>query len=209
MKKRGFRSRYFINIPIGILFVAFLFLFISCRKSVSIQYDNPYQLPNATLNGSNIFACRSNDSNWIAKFSIYTVKTSFLTTNNRDTFSVAASGATNNSLNTIIISIFDKVQTGATYDLSDTNKVRVNTLRLFASCGPPAGYGGSQWNRATSGKITITKYSGNYFVPSCCTYGSYEPNSIIAGTFSMIVPIQNCDTIRLTNGRFDINYSQW
>ena len=128
-----------------------------------------------------------------------------MTSNNRDTFYVAASGATNNSINIISISIFDRVKTGSTYDLSDTNKVRVSIFQVLA-CGQTVGYAGI---RATSGKITITKFSGAYFVPSCCTYGSYEPNSIISGTFNMIVPIQNCDTIRLTDGRFDINYSQW
>jgi len=197
-----------IHFIIGLIIVSLLSC-NSCKKEIFIEYDNPYQLPNATQSGSNIFACRTNDSNWIAKLSIYTLKTSFLTSNSRDTFSVAASGAINNILNTISISIFDKVKTGSTYNLTDTNKVRVNTLRLFAPCGPTVGYGGSQWNSAVSGKITITKFTGTYFVPSCCTYGTYEPNSIISGTFNMIIPIQGCDTIKIAHGRFDINYSQY
>lgn len=185
------------------------FCFGQCRKDKLPNPDNPYGLPNATQTGTNIFACRANDSNWIAKFSSYTVKTSFLTSNNRDTFSLSASAALNPSLDLITFAIFDKVEAGKIYNIADTNIVRLNTLKLFASCGQTTGYGGSQWNKAISGTIKITKLSGIYFVPSCCTYGTYEPNSIIAGTFDFIVPVANCDTIRVTDGRFDINYSRW
>lgn len=197
-----------INFAIGLILVS-LTSCNSCKKEINVEYDNPYELPNATQTGNNTFACRINDSNWVTKRSIYTLRTSFLTSNARDTFSVAASGAENNTLNTITFSIFDKIKTGSTYNLSDTNKVRVNTLRLFAPCGTTVGYGGSQWNKAISGEITITKFTGTYSVPSCCTYGTYEPNSIVSGTFNMIIPILGCDTIKLTNGRFDINYSQY
>lgn len=181
----------------------------ACKKHHSPKPDNPYGLPNATQTGANIFACRVDGSNWITKFSSYNIKTSFLTSNDRDSFSIFASGTTNAALDLIQIAISDSVKTGNIYNIADTNKVRVNTLRLFAPCGQTTGYGGSQWNKAISGSLKITKYSGTYFVPSCCTYGTYESNSIIAGTFEFIVPVANCDTIRVTDGRFDINYSRW
>lgn len=31
-------------------------------------------------------------------------------------------------------------------------------------------------------------------------------NKIISGTFTCIIPIPNCDTLRITDGRFDIKY---
>jgi len=182
----------------------------SCKKTSTIAPDNPFGLPNATQSGANIFACRVNDSNWIVEDSIFkTLGTSFSRSNNRNTLWILASGAANRTFDLISFTIFDKIKTGSSYRLNDTTKALANTFRILANCGQTVGYGGSQSNNANDGNITITRYSGNYFVPSCCTYGSYDPNAIISGTFNFIIAIPNCDTIKVTNGRFDINYSQY
>lgn len=183
--------------------------FGSCKKHTEIIADNPFGLPNATANGSNIFACRINDSNWIVKLSIFNLGSSFLRNNNRDTFSLSGSGAPNRALSLISFVVFDKIKTGSSYKFIDTNKAIVNTFRQSANCGPTIGYGGSQWNKAIAGNITITKFTGTYSVPSCCTYGTYDKEAIIAGTFDFVIAIPNCDSIKVTNGRFDINYSQY
>jgi len=189
--------------------VIFMILCFSCKKGKESFIDNPYGLPNATQTGSNIFACRVNDSNWITKVSSSTLHSSFRTNNGRDTLGLSGSGSSNRLLETIAFSIFDRIQTGKSYRVNDSTKGLVNTFRLFANCGQTSGYGGAQWNKAADGTITITKFTGTYTVPSCCTYGTFERNSIISGTFNFIIPIPNCDTIKVTEGRFDINYSQY
>jgi hypothetical protein len=122
---------------------------------------------------------------------------------------LSGSGSSNRALEVITFSIFNRIETGKSYRLNDSTKALVNTLRLFADCGLISGYGDSQWNKAVDGTITITKFTGNYTVPGCCTVGNYEQNSIISGIFNFIIAIPNCDTIKVTDGRFDINYSQY
>ena len=194
-----------------IIIVAFFSSILhSCKKTSTIVPDNQFGLPNATRSGANIFACRVNDNNWIVDDSSYQrITTSFSTSNNRDSFWVFAAGAADRTFDLILFKIFDKINTGSSYRLNDTTKALANTFRILATCGQTVGYGGSQSNNAIDGNITITRFSGNYFVPSCCQYGSYDPNAIISGTFNFIVAIPNCDTIKVTDGRFDINYSQY
>ena len=192
-----------------IILICFCRILTSCKKDKPIFFDNPYGLPNATQTGANIFAFRVNDSNWITKSSIYNLGTSFSSNNNRDTLRLSGSGSLNRALDVVSFLIFDRIQTGKSYRLNDPTKAFVNTLRLFASCGPTTGYGSAQWNKVTDGNLTITKFSGIYTVPSCCTYGTYDPCAIISGTFNFIISIPNCDTIKVTDGRFDINYSSY
>lgn len=194
----------------SIILLALPFFLVSskCNKGAVAPADNPYGLPNATQTGANIFACRINDSNWIRSPFEDIVGTSFHKSNGRDTFGIGAEGQSG-LLTSMGITIFERIKEGASYRLNDTTKAIVNMLRLFADCGPTVGYGGVQWNRAYDGNLTITHFSGTYTVPSCCSFGSYDPNSIVSGTFNFIIAIPNCDTLKVTDGRFDINYSQF
>jgi len=157
-----------------------------------------------------MFACRINGNNWILqKLNSYKLGTTYSTSNNRDTLAFWASGSPDTILNLIRFSIYSKIKQGITYRLNDTTKAMATTLKLNAACGPSSGYGGSQWSKVTDGSVTISKFSGTYSIPACCSHGDYDANSIIAGTFSFVIAIPGCDSIKVTDGRFDINYSQY
>ena len=191
-----------------IILIILMSIFSYCKKTNKIVADNPFGLPNATRTGANIFACRINDSNWILNQpSIFNLQTSFSRSNSRD--SLGFGGNSDGELQLITFAIFDRIKSGSSYRLNDTTKAFVNTFRVLAACGQTIGYGGSQWNKGIDGNITFTRYSGSYTVPSCCTYGTYDPSAIISGTFSFVIAIPDCDSIKVTDGRFDINYSNY
>lgn len=193
---------------IFILVFSSFFLAIHCRKHHQPPPDNIYGLPNATQKGANMFACRVNGVNWILKKQ-YQLRTSFHRTNSRDTFSFSSTGIPDSILDFITFSINSKIQQGASYRLNDTTIAMTTALRSQAACGPTSGYGGSQWSKAVDGTITISKFSGTYSIPACCTFGDYDANAIVAGTFNFVIAIPGCDSIKVTDGRFDINYSQY
>ena len=184
---------------------------IHCRKhNDQPPPDNSYGLPNATQTGANIFACRINGNNWVLKkLSSYNVGTSWSTSNNRDTLAFWASGSPDTILSLIRFSINRKIQQGVTYRLNDTITAMATALKLNATCGPSSGYGGLQWGKAMDGFVAISKFSGTYSIPACCSHGDYDAKSIIAGTFGFVIAIPGCDSMKVTDGRFDINYSQY
>jgi hypothetical protein len=97
-----------------------------------------------------------------------------------------------------------------TYSLKDTSIAWVRIDRWSPPCGPLLpGYGSWQSAYGVDGSITITKFSGTYTVPSGYTYGPHDPNAIVSGTFNFVVAIPGCDSINVTDGRFDINYSSY
>jgi len=195
------------------LFPFFLFTLIiltGCWKRKNTSFDNPYGLPNATQTGANIFACRVDGVNWaLKKVRSSTLASSYLRSNNRDSLIISAKCNPDSVAYSISFIIKSKLQENATYSLGDSSKAIATMLRLEAPCGPTSGYGGSQILYAVDGSITISRFSGTYTVPACCTYGEYDANSIIAGTFHLIFPIPGCDTVKITDGRFDINYSAY
>jgi len=190
-------------------FLLFTSIFLTgCWKRKNPSFDNPYGLPNATQTGANIFACRIDGVNWTLK-KVYNLGSSYLRSNNRDSLAISAKGIPDSLAYSISFIIKSKIQQNATYSLGDSSKAVATIWRLDAPCGPTSGYGGSQILHAVDGSITISRFSGTYTVPACCTFGEYDANSIIAGTFNITVAIPGCDTIKITDGRFDINYSQY
>jgi hypothetical protein len=193
--------------------LAFLFslltlalFFCQCRKS---KY-NPYSdngLPPATQKGANIFACKVNGVPWIRSTRL---GTSYNYSNSRDSLGLGSRGKPDSLLNYMGILIKSRVQQGVTYSLKDTSIAWVRIDRWAPPCGPiSSGYGRWQSAYGVDGSITITKFSGTYTVPSCCTYGAHDPDAILSGTFNFVVAIPGCDSIKVTDGRFDINYSTY
>ena len=153
-----------------ILIISSFFLAINCRKHNQQPPDNIYGLPNATQTGANMLACRVNGVNWILKKQ-YNLRTSFRRTNSRDTFSFSSTGMPDSIFDLITFSINSKIQQGASYRLNDTTKAMTTALRFQAACGPTSGYGGAQWCKAVDGIISISKFSGAYSIPACCSVG--------------------------------------
>jgi len=171
-------------------------------------------LPEATQTGANIFACRINGNNYIVPDPDgINLGTSYLTSKTRDTLGIGASGVftdkSNAPIDEIWIQIDTQVVAGNTYRLNNTAKASAYLSYVSFPCGAGGGYGGGAGFFAYDGYVTITRYSGTYSIPSCCDQGNYDANAIIAGTFNFIVAFPHCDTLRVTDGRFDINYSQY
>lgn len=197
--------------PLFLIIISTLLLVTSCRKHKnSPPPDNPYGLPNATQTGANLFACRVNGVNWVLqRKSSRFLGTNFLKSNNRDTFSFGAKGTPDSIVYYINFVINTHIQEGATYQLNDTTKAYAYVFRENADCGIISGYGGSQQGKSVDGSITISKFSGIYQVPACCTFGPYDATAIVAGTFNFNIAVPGCDTIKVTDGRFDVNYSNY
>jgi len=197
--------------------LSFLLIFLlsalaisSCKKSNKIIADNPYGLPNATQAGANNFGCRVNDSNWmVSNDPLPDIGTSYSISNNRDSLWFFIGGASNFTFYSIRFHILGMIHSGSVFRLNDTAKSFVSAEAVFLNCLPSDTYGDHELLKSIDGEIQFTKFSGNYQVPDCCTHGSYDADAIISGNFWFTVVFPGCDTIRVTDGRFDINYSQF
>ncbi len=202
------------NLPLLLVFC--IVTISACVKNTAPPLpDNPYGLPNATQTGEGLVACRVNGRNWIIQNHNYTsYGTSWHSSDNRKSLIVGTTidKPVDSSMQDFQFEIISDsvIKQGVTYSFADSTKGIASILRLIYPCGPSDfGWGGGQIGYANGGSVTITKLSGKYSIPACCQWGSYDPDAIISGTFNFIIPIPNCDTIFITDGRFDINYSQY
>ncbi len=163
----------------------FLILFAACKKQKpQLQADNPYGLPNATQSGVNIFACRINGENWISKESSFDLGGSVI----NDT--LAAKGTYHGiGVETIYVLLKGNLQEGKLYNISNNNSIIYTTTKLCNSNIIDF------YNYlSNNGQIKLTKLD--------------RTNKIIAGSFFFNVIRQNCnDTLKITDGRFDIHYN--
>jgi hypothetical protein len=170
---------FFISIIIA-------FIGISCKKHKPPQPDNPYGLPNATQTGANIFACRINGKNWISDKGIFHIRGGI----NNDTLATSAD-KNESGFELIVLIVKGSAKQGANYDFSDTTKAlgEFSTNKL---CGSQTGTVYRYFS--TDGSINITRI---------------DPlNKIISGKFNFIAPRGDCnDTLKITDGRFDIHYN--
>jgi len=157
-----------------------------CKKNVGPPSDNPYGLPNATQTGANIFACRINGQNWISKTEIFYMGASL----GNDTLGITGS-AGSYSFQDIIINLYKNFQQGSLYNLGDSLKGRLFYL-ADTSCLGAGGRGSIVTSHAVSGSLTLTRLD--------------RTNKIFSGTFNCRIPIPKCDTLNVTDGRFDIKY---
>jgi hypothetical protein len=167
------------------LLAFFLFSFSNCKKSNGSKLDNPYGLPNATQNGSMVFACRINGQNRIAAANItsqngniskdsVTVFSGFGDAFYFEDVSLIVYG--NVKINTPYV-LEDTMQTGFSYDTDSTCfGISSNVIFIYKAYGT----------------ITFTKLD--------------SINKIISGNFSLKVPVPGCDTLNFTDGRFDVRY---
>lgn len=157
-----------------------------CKKD---QY-NPYGdngLPPATQDGRNIFACRVNGKPWISGTHMFDIGGGV-----GDTLNVKGSNPKDGIYaERFYIQVNNLVSNVNTYRLNDTTKsfARYSTnqpcfdIRNGYSLG--IGY-------SIDGQLNITRLD--------------REKKIVSGTFSFIIPTQYCDTLHITDGRFDIKY---
>jgi hypothetical protein len=140
-------------------------------------------LPNATQTGANMFACRVNGNNWISKTDIYNLGASI----SNDTLNLGGGGV-GVYFNGLGFSI-KQLQQGQSYLLDNSI---YPTGNAFITNSSNNCVGGTINARTISGSLKITKYD--------------IPNKIISGNFNCIIPIPQCDTLKITDGRFDIKF---
>lgn len=160
-----------------------IFTFNKCKKDKGVEskVDNPYGLPNATQIGANTFACRVNGVNWISKNDIYSLG-AFVSS---DTLSLGGGGG-----GIPFEKLFFFIRSG-----QQGVQYRLNDL-LNSSGGVFIGndvcLGRTLTKYTNDGSLTITKYDIS--------------NKIVSGTFNCLIPIPQCDTLKITDGRFDIRF---
>ncbi len=170
---------------LSVFLIITLFTFNQCKKcnTTDPAPDNPYGLPNATQTGANMFACRVNGNNWISKTDIYNLG-AFV---GSDTLSFGGSGG-GNYFNRLYFFIRNASQ-GASYLLNDLQN-RTGGVFITSTSNPCVN--GTLTSNSISGILSISKYD--------------VPNNIISGNFNCTIPIPQCDTLKITDGRFDIKF---
>lgn len=170
------------TIPVAVL-LFFCFCFAECHKNKTTAPDNPYGLPNATQTGANTFACLINGQKFIAYNDVNHIGAGFV----NDTLIIGGQPNNKNYIENILLKLFNK-PIEKTYTIDNINTF--SSLITDSTCT------GIVFNiyqfSATSGSIQITKFD--------------TTRKIVSGVFNCILPIQNCDTLKITEGRFDIIY---
>lgn len=173
----------------SVLLIATLFLLlISCHKS-SVVLDNPYGLPNATQTGAGIFACRINGVNFIAPYGPEAVGGFII----NDSLTVHGKFITGRFFYFLVFGVFKSLHENTTYNLSDS----INNYCEF---------GTDSTCQQVLQVTTIYPHSGSITITKIDTTGHTGSTNIISGAFNCKVPISNCDTLEVTDGRFDLSF---
>jgi len=173
------KKSLFLLLPISLLLGG-----IKCKKNNDGPPDNPYGLPNATQIGANTFACLINGQKFIAfNDGVWTgVKL------RNDTLGITGRPKLQNYFEYVTFVIDLKSRQGMSFQL--------NTSMAYGIYATDSICSGISFKQTTShaniGTIQLTKLDST--------------NKIVSGTFAALFPIPNCDTLRLTEGRFDFHY---
>ena len=163
--------------------ILLIFLLWSCRKEKVRPID---KLPPITQEGKNTFGCLVNGEAWIPKGNNGTrnLYISYDPTWNNGAFTLSTYRITSNS-NQGLTLFADNIN----YQKQFTFHPPVTSIILFDNniC-----YYDRDNKEYRKGTLTITKLD--------------VPNQIIAGTFEAILAKPGCDTVRITDGRFDMKF---
>ncbi len=173
--------------PMFIVLSLFCILFSSCKKDKNNpEPDNPYGLPNATQTGANIFACRVNGQNWISEKGIYSIGGGIY---NDTLFAFGSLDVP--YIETFSLRVGEHPVEGGVYAIA-INSSTIFDLLSNKNCSCPNGGCTVNTIYATAGQVNITKID--------------TQREIVSGKFHAKVPITGCDTLFITDGRFDIRY---
>ena len=164
---------------------------VSCAKRGNGNSENSGPLPPATQTGANVLGC-------------YLDKTPYIIENNQNTFDFAA-GLGNDtffiagcpapyatywrSLHYLEIEMYHGLQVGVAYAATDNNHIRAE-YEVDSTCLYD-GYDGPDVT-ACAGTVTLTKFD--------------QVKRIMSGVFDVKFAIPGCDTVELSDGRFDFKY---
>jgi hypothetical protein len=163
--------------------IVFMFCFAQCKKDKTPPPDNPYGLPNATQTGANTLACLINGQKFIAYNDVNHIGAGFV----NDTLIIGGQPKNKNYIENLLLKHFNK-PIEKTY--------AIDNIYTFSSLITDSICTGIVFNiyqfNAISGSVQVTKFD--------------TTSKIVSGVFNCIIPIQNCDTLKITDGRFDIIY---
>jgi hypothetical protein len=141
-------------------------------------------LPNATQTGADIFACRINGANWISKSDIYSIIGHF---NDDSLVAIGAHGG-NFYFSALSLKLLGNTLQNSNYQITSAGPYRF----YLSSDRDCHGYITPTFFYATEGNVALTKIDKTY--------------KIISGIFNCKIPVASCDTLVITEGRFDIDY---
>lgn len=173
-------------IPLVMKKLTYIFLSVLLTSGSCENDPSPNELaklPPATQTGKNTFGCLVNGKAWVTRTSI-------------DVTSFYQSGALQISAGInesgrdqgISLILLNSVFQGVSYDLTSDpqNQSGFSWIKSPMICF----YGAED---TLTGDLTITKLD--------------QANLIVAGVFEFTTVVAGCDTIRVTAGRFDLNYA--
>lgn len=166
-----------------LLSILFLSAFGSCNLFNPEPKSELEKLPPATMEGKNTFGCLVNGKAWVTKTS--TDVTSFYQSG---ALQVSAGIDESGRDQGISLILLNSVVQGASYDL--TNDPQYQSSFSWIKSPMICFY---EAENTLIGNLTITKLD--------------QTNLIIAGRFEFTTVVANCDTIRVTDGRFDLLYA--
>ena len=172
------------------------FCFAQCKKTSSTQED---QLPPATQTGANTFGCLVNGTAFTPSVPLPLDKSTLSM--------VYDQGYKNGTINIYADNKNSDVNTSIGFSSSGINDIGTYTTGFYtrynskynlfigyanAISGCAIGVTDSPYNPIDTGLLTITKFD--------------KINRVFAGTFSATMYSTTCDTIKITNGRFDLKF---
>ncbi|WP_125932497.1 DUF6252 family protein [Hymenobacter glacialis] len=165
------------------LLLAVLLGLSQCKKDDPDPVD---QLPPATQTGANTFGCLVNGQAWTpqgsdggSNYSVY-----YDRAYRNGTFNISTYRYAGNELSKQIIAIYsDSLRTTGNYPLAKDGRQEALFKDRRTGC---EFFGGTYYRR---GSLTITRLD--------------LQAGIISGTFEFTLAKPGCDTVRVTNGRFD------
>ena len=176
-----------------IAIMAIVLISTGCFKTYTPQPpDNPYGLPNATKDGADIFAFRANGSSYIGQLTFgsgVAIRGGIQNDTLDASCEIFTSSIASDEILILGININKNLVQGNTYNLNDTSIADISCISDSICSGVPSSLLDL---RAASGIVTLTKLD--------------TIKKIISGTFNCNIPVPNCDTLFITDGRFDIQY---
>lgn len=169
-----------------VLSLFLVFLSAECKKPKPITPGSDNGLPPATQTGADIFACLVNGKPWISEKSIYALGANIT----KDSLYVFGSFGERSDFDHLRFILHGNVQQGNTYRL---NNIQENFAHISTDqdCqGNLLGYQLAFY--AVDGTLNLTRVD--------------TVRKFMSGTFNCIIPVTGCDTLHITDGRFDVRY---
>lgn len=176
-----------------IILACFSFSLLSCKKHFAINpSDNPYGLPNATQSGANTLGFLLNGQAWTPKGFNGTSNLSidFDFGFNNGVFGISAYRIISDS-NRLYFGIGIKDSLNFYSAPCSFQLTNYGLYRVYFSSNNCAFYS-TDSNTSVKGTLTLSKLD--------------RIHNIIAGTFDATLYKSGCDTIQITQGRFDMKF---